>query len=1165
MKVSHTKSMRIAGKSAALTSLKVVCSLLFGLLLANPACRAQLTTTGSISGTVLDQSGAIVPGAKVSITEIENGSVTRTVSNSAGNFFQVGLESGHYDVAVSMAGFATYRETNIYIEPMATYTVRATLKPSSVATTVTVSGTEAQVQTVTAEISSTVSGEEAQELPLNGRNFEQLGSLMPGVINSSPVATMGTGGYSTTNTLVINGGTLTNPGGSGETGAIYYLDGLWISSNVVHDENIVTPNPDEITEVKAMQNNYSAQYTLMGASTVVVETKSGSESYHGGAWEFLRNTDLNATQYFSKSPTAMNWDIFGYNLGGPLYIPKIYEAGKKRTFFYFNQQWVRQKAGTQATGQDPLATMRGQGTPGNELLFPGTSASPVAGIGGPYGIAFLTDPNLPAGHCSSKTNDSSCFQQDASGNWIIPANRVDQTTLALLNAVAPLPNDLTGGTYSATSSATDYLNTNPNDTNQVDLLGKVDQIITPKLRLTGEYMVEEQTFIGANAARFGAPWSTNWDLFETDDQAFQTRLTQILSSTMTNQTSASIGLFDGNHDFGGIHLINQVPGYNQTLPYTGAALMNYLPSVSLSQSWSKFATGSSYIVPRATELHDTITDDWSWSHGKHFLQAGGTMFWGTERHWSWPNTPQGFWTFTGTFTGNAMPDFLLGKAATFSQGNNGVRTYAHYKIASPYVEDTWKATRRLTVSGGLRYSYMPWPSEQTGYMVDFNPALFSSSQVPAITAAGVITSASSAYNATNGLILNGQGGVPQNLSDAKKNYWGPVFGFAWDLYGNGKSSLRGGYGLTYYATAGEGCAEGGCVGYPTLLAVNLGASNFDNPAGSATPATVPAEAGEDLQNYRASHIQTYSLSLQQQFGASWIASIAGAGSMQGAGSSSTNINQAPPTTVSGVAYDFNPNLNTSSYVNAYYAPYQGYGNITYFANIGLANWNALEASLQHRTTKNLYLTSAFTWAHGLDNYGGFQNSRNIEAAYGNAGNDIPLVFTASAIYYFPRLEHSGILMREALGGWQLSDMTTIQSGGTGSLSLSTSNNGLASRPNQVASISYPKQWRSGYWFAGPGGASPDNSFVQPAKGYFGTVGNGTIRNPGTEVYNMALYKTFAFTERVHMQFRAEFFNVFNHSNPNGPGMGFTPTSASFGVVSGEKEAREGQGSLKITF
>jgi hypothetical protein len=1157
--MSHARQTRAASFAALGKGLFLICSLWIGAFM--PSAWAQLTTAGTINGTVVDPSGAIIAGAQVAIVQTGTGTVTKTVSNSGGNFVQVGLNSGHYEVTVSDPGFANYRQTNIYLEPMATYTVHATLKPGDVATTVTVTGSEAEVQTTTPEISNTVSGEEAQELPLNGRNFEQLGSLMPGVINTSPVATMGTGGYSTVNTLQVNGGTTTGSNGSSEYGAIYYLDGLWISSNVVHDENIVTPNPDEIAEVKALQNNFSSQYSLMGASVVVVQTKSGTGEFHGDAWEFLRNTDLNATQYFSHSPTNMDWNIFGYDIGGPLFIPKIYEAGRKRTFFYFNQQWVRQKAGSQATGASPLAEMRGQGTPNGELLFPGTSASPIAGIGGPYGVAFLTDPKLPAGHCNSKTNDSSCFAQDGSGNWIIPANRVDPNALALLNALVPLPNNLAGGTYTSTSSSADYLNVNPNLTDQVDLFGKVDHDLTSKLRLSGEYMVEEQTFTGANAARFGTPWTTNYDIFETDDQAFQVRLTQILSSTMTNQTSASIGIFDGTHDFGGVHLLSQVPGFHQTLPYSGGYLQNYLPDIAPSAPWTAFGTSSNFIVPRATELHDTVTDDWSWMHGKHLLQAGFTLLLGTERHWASPHPVEGNFSFNGYATGYSMPDYLLGLASGFQQNSSGARTIAHYKIASPYVEETWHVARRVTVSGGLRYSFMPWPNEQAGIIDDFNPALFQPAKAPTISINGTITSPAGSYDPANGIMLNGSNGVPLNLSDAHKSYWSPTAGFAWDIFGNGKASLRGGYGLTYYETASQGCDEGICLSYPTINQTTLSNSNLDDPAGAATAPTIPGESGIDLNSYRASHIHTYSMSLQQQFGANWIASIAGAGSMQRAGSASININQPLPVTVNGVAYDFNPNLNNlnkQGYVAGYYGPYQGYGAITYYENIGLSNWNALELSLKHQTTKNLYVTAAYTWSHGMDNYGGIQNSHNIPASYGNSGNDVPQVFTASIIYYLPTLQHSRWWMRESLGGWQYSDMTTLQSGGFSSVGLTGPTIGIATRPNQVGAITYSKNWRSStnQWF------SP-SAFAYPNPGYFGNLGNGTIQGPGVEDYNMALYKTFPLTERVRLQFRAEFFNVFNHSNPNGPNTTFGNTA--IGEITGEKEAREGEGSLKLSF
>ena len=491
--VNREDSKCVATKSTAFKRVIATCSVIVWVMLASGLCQAQLSTTGTIDGTVLDQSGAVVPGAKVIITQLETKTVTETVSNSSGRFFQVGLNSGHYEVTIVSSGFTSYREANIYLGPTGSYTVNAMMKPGAVATTITISGDMAQVQTSTSEVSSTVSAEEAEALPLNGRNYQGLGSLMPGVVNTGVGTAMGTGGYTTTNSLSVNG--------AGSIGSQYTLDGVWNFDSVEHNQNTIIPNPDEIAEIKVLQNNYSAKYNLLGIGVIMVQTKSGGSAFHGSAWEFLRNTFLDSRNYFVPASTgvpAEEWNIFGWSLGGPLSIPKLFTV--KKTYFYFNNQYVRQKQAEVNIGQSPTATMRGMGTPNNEALFPGTSASPIpyAGPAVPssYAVAFLTDPTLPSGHCNA-TSRSSCFAQDANGNWIVPASRIDHNSLYYLNSLANLPNNQTGTT------ATNYVNSNPQFNRQMDVLAKLDHEFSSKLRLSGEWLIENNDNIQPCSAKDG--------------------------------------------------------------------------------------------------------------------------------------------------------------------------------------------------------------------------------------------------------------------------------------------------------------------------------------------------------------------------------------------------------------------------------------------------------------------------------------------------------------------------------------------------------------------------------------------------------------------------------------------------------------------------------------
>lgn len=1074
--------------------------LLFAI--ANPLCRAQLTTTGMINGVIADPSGLAVAGAKVSVTNTETGTTTETVSNSNGSFSRVGLASGHYKVTVVHEGFSTFQEIGIYLEPAGVHTVKVALQVGAVTSAVTISATSAEVQTSTSEVSSTVSGEEVEALPLNGRNYQGMGSLMPGVVNTSPQAAMGTGGFNTSNSLNVNG--------QGSSGSLYTIDGIWNENTGNMTQTTIMPNPDEVEEVKVLQNNYDAKYSLMGASVVIVQTKSGTSAFHGGAWEFLRNTFLDTRNFFSTSVSPEEWNIFGWNLGGPVVLPH-YNRNRQKTFFYFNQQWAKQKQASVINGATPTALMRA-GT------FPTT---------GPY-AKTITDPK--AGGASFTGNQ-------------IPTSRINAADLAYLNAMALLPNN-------QSAAFNNYINLRPTLLNQLDEEVKIDHNFTSKLRLTGEYFYEGQQSTLPAASRMGSPFNSNWDIFKTDNQLAKLQLTYVASSNMTNQISLASNSYDVTHDFAGLNSISQIQGYSQTFPYSGGYLQDRLPHVTFTGGWSQFGTSANNTIPRATDLENTLADDWSWLHGKHSIDAGVTLLLGTKRQWATGANTTGDANFNGTFTGSPIADFLLGDSATFAQGSGGIRKYIHYPIYTPYVQERWNVTRRFTLSAGVRFLYMPFPHVQEGFIADFDPKQFNFANVPVVSQSGILTPTPT-YNPANGIILNGKNGVPLNLSNAHNFYVAPVFGFAWDIFGKGRTSLRGGYGITYNRNGGMGAAcSQGCVNYPIVQSTNLINANFPNPlGGAAAPLTANSVSGQVL-DYRVGQTRTFSLSLQQQLGSNWFLSLAGAGDVARNLQTSLNINQPGPFG----GFGFNPNLNTSAYTSAYYAPFQGLGAINFSEPVGRDNWAALEFGLRHPVGHNLYLTVAYTWSHNLDNLGGFQNVYNPATAYGNSSLNTPHVFTTSLIYSVPWFMKSNGWKRSILAGWKLSDMTTIQSGSSLTVGMSLANTGLANRPTLISDVTYPRTLQQ--WFS-------TGSFAKPANGFFGNVGNGTIQGPGLVVFNMAAYKDFRLREGLTLQFRSEFFNVFNHTNPNGPNTNLG--AGTFGQITSAKDPRTGELALKLRF
>ncbi len=1145
--------------------------MLGSLLLLLGVRQPMMAQSQPVSGTVLDSAGGAVPGASVTITDLNKSQVVKTTTTDAsGRFSELDIQPGRYSVSIEVTGF---KKSTVSFDVDVNRQValgNIVLAVGNVTETVAVNEVAPPVETSTMDKAYLVNQEQISQLPMNGRNWIALMSTVPGMSSSAQ------------SDFNVNFNDVSQFHGLGGRGSEnnFYLDG---SPNVDVGDNqsqYTQPSIDALGEFRVLQSAFNAEYGRAEGVAIAVQTKSGAAQFHGAAYEYLRNDFFDAKCVLCNTlhPT-LRYNQFGGNLGGWLYIPKISTPQNKKLFFFYNREMTRRNL----PGSSYADVPNSQVLSGNFSAFivPG-SKMPYA----PYPVGTVFQP----GTITRDNNGNITGGTPYPGN-IVPQSQWNPQSSALLNVYTKLIPGYSSLAAAPNAGYSRYFYNNPDVLQKDQDLARVDYQISQKFstffRWVNDYQKEQfQTGVWASEPfpiqpqvrpKPGSSWSWNFVNTFTPTLAAETVLSynhQSQSLSIVGNNPVSISAIGAN--------------FPQLYPQTN--ITNSIPNVSTGNGGISFGLGDPGWHNWGKDYG--ITENVTKVLGQHTIKFGAYINWDKKAQTAtWPQNASIDFSPSASMpldTGNGLANLMLGNFNNYSEANAAIYPYFGFQEQDLYVQDSWKVNSRLTVNYGLRFAHVV-PTytivrggtpggEGTFHLYSVDLSKYTAANAPQINLqTGYLVGNALTELTSEGLICDPCSGVNRGFAPTK-NFLQPRVGFAYDLFGNGKTAVRGGFGMFNERLRQNNFNFGAGSNYPnqyssTALYGNVSSFNVSTPTGQAPPSMTIFPTNDTMPSiyswyFGVQHALSNSMTLDVSYSGNHSVHLMDQRQINALPAGYTTAN---PTALSSVNKQYTALL-----------PYRGWGNLTAVETNAYSRYNALMVRLSRRFGKGFTGNVNYTYSKAMDivdnDSDQINNPFNIAAQYAPAGYNQTHVFTTDWVYHLPNFTQ-----KRALGfltnGWEFTAILSVHSGMPFTVNSNGNLNGYNAGTQyvNVTGDVYANQ-SSSQWI------NP-KAFTQPADGTYGTTGRNAFRFPWVQNVDSSLLKNILITEKVKVVYRFEVFNIFNHpeiwglSGVNGtgqgtgagfvglgPGLGINAANdATFGQVNSWRDPRNIQMALRFEF